>query len=93
MIIDSTPYSIRLNVDSRTVTFRGEWSSPYRVTDDGNLESTGEVSKFYMTVPQVMHWDPPDQANRLTAAEISVCLDRLLECASKKGWHIVVEQV
>lgn len=70
MIIDSTPYSICLNVNSRTLTLRGEWSSPYRVTDDENHESTGLVPKFYMTVPQVMHWDPPDQPNRLTAAEI-----------------------
>lgn len=92
MIIGSTPNSIRLRVNSRTLTFRGEWSSPYRVTIDGNLESTGEVSKFYLAVPRIMHWDPPNDAKRLSGAEISECLARLLMCASDKGWHIVVEQ-
>jgi len=92
MIIDSTPYFIRLRVNSRTLTFRGEWSSPYRVSNDGNLELTGEESRFYLTVPSTMHWDPPHDARRLSGAEISEHLDRLLTCASEKGWHVVVEQ-
>lgn len=92
MIVDSTPSCIRLGIEGRTVTFPGEWSSPYRIGSDGELEPTGEVSRFYLEVPIVMYWDPPNERSRLSAREVSKCIDVLLRSASDRGWVVLLPE-
>ena len=90
MIVDSTPSHIRMSFKGRTVTFPGEWSSPFRINDKGELEATGEVSRFYLDMPTDLYWDPPNNKSRLSSTERSDCLDLLLNCAAGKGWAIVL---